>query len=331
MDCALMHHQQPLVSIVTPVYNGEKFIEQCIESGLAQHYPNFEFIILDNASTDDTNVIAAAYARKDRRIRLHRNERTLPVIQNWNRAVELMSPDSAYCRILHADDTMYPDCLEKCIAIAERNPSVGIVGSLRLRGKTIQCEGLPRNRDVFSGPEIARSFMSEQVFALAPTSNMVRSNLVRSRKPFYPTGYLHADLAAYYDLLKDCDFGFVHEVLAFSRMHEDSITTTVAERNQTILREGLLMLQNYGPYFFAPDELAEVERSYLRRYYRSLVRGAVTRRSPDYVKYHLAGLQLANRSPSPIDLLRAAGAEFTLSLLHPSKVVRHFIGKHRAA
>ena len=326
-----MSQQRPFVSIVTPVYNGEKYLEPCIESALAQSHTAFEFVILDNASTDDTNVIAAAYARKDSRIRLHRNERTLPVIENWNRALEFISPESRYCRILHADDTMYPDCLEKCVAVAERNPSVGIVGSLRLRGEIIQCEGLPRNRDVFSGKEIARLFMRDQVFALAPTSNMIRSDLVRAHQPFYPAQYLHADLAAYYELLKDCDFGFVHEVVAFSREHENSITTTVAERNQTILREGLLMLQHYGPDFFPPDELTEVEQAYLRRYYRSLIRGAVTRRSPDYVKYHLDGLQQANRTPTPIDLLRAAGAEFTLSILHPGKLVRHLSNRRPAA
>lgn len=326
-----MPHQQPFVSIVTPVYNGEKFLEQCIESVLAQSHTNFEFVILDNASSDDTNVIAAAYARKDSRIRLHRNERTFPVVENWNRALELISPDSLYCRILHADDTMYPDCLEKCVAVAENNPSVGIVGSLWLRGRSIQCEGLPRTRDVFEGKEIARLFMRDQVFAMAPTSNMIRSDLVRAHKPFYPTQYLHADLAAYYELLKDCDFGFVHEVLAFSREHENSITTTIAERNQTILREGLLMLQHYGPNFFPAGELAEVEHTYLRRYYRSLVRGAVTRRSPDYVKYHLAGLQQANRTPTPIDLIRAASAEFTLSILHPGKLVRHLSNRRPAA
>jgi glycosyltransferase involved in cell wall biosynthesis len=326
-----MPQHQPFVSIVTPVYNGDKFLEQCIESALAQSHTAFEFVILDNASTDDTNVIAAAYARKDERIRLHRNDSTLPLIENWNRALSFISPDSHYTRILHADDTMYPDCLEKCIAVAERNPSAGIVGSLRLRGKIIECEGLPRNREVFSGPEIARGSLRKQVFALAPTSNMIRSDLVRARQPFYPTNYLHADLAAYYDLLKECDFGFVHEVLAFSRVHADSITTTIAERNQTLLREGLLMLQHYGPDFFPPDELVEVEQTYLRRYYRSLIRGAITRRSPDFVRYHLAGLQQANRTPTPMDLLRAASAEITLSVLHPGKLVRHFAGRRPAA
>jgi len=323
---------QPVVSIVTPVYNGESFLGACIESALAQTYADFEYVILDNASTDDTNVIAAAYARKDPRIRLHRNERTLPVIENWNRSLELMSPDSRYCRILHADDTMYADCLEKSVALAERYPSVGVIGSLRLRGKVIQCEGLPRNREFFSGKDIVRQFLREEVYALAPTSNMIRSDLVRARKPFYPTQYLHADLAAYFDILKDCDFGFIHDVIAFSREHENSITTTVAERNQTILKEWLLMLQHYGPNFFEPNELAEIERAFLRRYYRTLIRGAVTHPSrAAYLKYHLDGLQQANRSPSPIDLLRAAGTEFTRSILHPAKLVRHLSGRRPAA
>lgn len=315
--------RQPFVSVVTPVYNGGKFLGECIESALCQTHENFEYIILDNCSTDDTGRIARHYARQDGRIRLFNNDETLWVIDNWNRALEKLSPDSQYCKILHADDTMYPECLEKMVRLASRHPSVGIVGSLRLRGERVECEGLPADREVFSGTEVGRLFLRQEVFAFAPTSGLVRSDLVRARRPFYPPAYLHADLAAYFALLDKHDFGFVNEVLAFSRTHEDSITTTVAQRKQTILKDWLLMLQEYGPRFFSPEELSELEREFLRRYYRVLVRGFVTRRGREFHDYHRAGLKQADRLPSARDLCVAATAELAASAAHPGKLYRH--------
>lgn len=311
------------VSVVTPVYNGGKFLDECIESVRAQSYAHLEHVILDNASSDDTHAIATRHAERDPRIRLYRNEHTLPMIDNWNRALELMSGDSRYCRVLHADDTMHRDYLERTVAVAERHPSIGIVGCFRLRGETIHCEGLPRQRELFEGAEIARLFLRQEIFALAPTSNLLRADLVRQHRPFYPRDYLHADLAIYLELMQEHDFGFVHDVLAFSREHGDSVTVTVAERNQTLLKEWLLLLQRYGPKFFSEAEMAELERDHLRRYYRNLVRGFVTRRGRAFFDYHLAGLKEAGRSPTPLDLLSATGREILAAVTHPGKLRRH--------
>jgi glycosyltransferase involved in cell wall biosynthesis len=314
--------QEVPVSIVTPVYNGARFIAECIESALAQTYRHFEYVILDNASTDDTPGIIARYAQRDSRIRVHRNDSTLWVIDNWNRALQYVSPDSRYCKVLHADDTMTPDCLAKLVDVALRQPSAGIIGALRLRGETVECRGLPP-RETFPGAEVARLFMRREVFALAPSSGFIRADLVRARRPFYPNAYLHADIAAYLDILATHDFGFVHEVLSFSRKHENSITATVAEKKQTMMKEWLPMLRQYGPKFFKPDELARMEDAFLRRYYRVLIRSAVTGRGWDFWNDHLAGLREAKRAPGFTDLCVAAFAELIQSVSRPGKLYRH--------
>lgn len=317
---------QPLVSVVTPVYNGAAFLAECIESVQRQSYTHFEHVILDNASTDETRAIAESYARLDRRIRVVTNEATLPIIENWNRSMRLIADASAYCKILHADDVLYPNCLEQMMRVALEHPSVGLVGSLRQRGDYVECEGLPRDREVFSGTEVARLFMAQKVFALAPSSGMIRADLVRGRYPtFYPQQFLHADLAVYLDLLDRVDFGFVHEILCFSRTHDASVTVTVAERNQTLMREWLTFLQEYGPRYFKPEELAELERLHLRRYYRLLVRGAVSGRGSAYLKYHLAGLRAARHPPTAFGLSRAVAAEVADAITHPRKLYRHLL------
>ncbi|MCK6453102.1 MAG: glycosyltransferase [Alphaproteobacteria bacterium] len=321
--------EQPLVSVVTPVYNGARYLDECIESVLSQDYENLEHVILDNASTDATPGILGEFARRDPRIRVFRNPETLWVIDNWNRALELISPHSRYCRILHADDAIYPDAIAAAVALAEGSPSVGIVGGLRLRGDHVECRGLPSTRSVFSGAEVIRPFLKGEIYALAPTSMLVRSDLVRARQPFYPRQYLHADLAACFEILAQHDYGFVHQVLSFSRKHADSITTTVAQRKQTIRREGLLMLQQYGPRFFPLDELAEIERATLRRYYRLLVRSFVTGRGREFLSYHIDGLRDANRLPSILDLLVALAGELAESAVAPGKVIRHLRARLR--
>lgn len=288
------------VSVVTPVYNGGKFLNECIESVRAQSYTALEHVIVDNASTDDTPAIAARHARSDGRIRVHRNDRTLSMVDNWNRTVELMSPDAAYCWLLPADDMMYPQALERMVELARRHPTVGIVGSLRRRGDIVECDGLPKEREVFSGREIGRLFLEQRVYAIAPTTNLMRADLVRARRPFYPSRYFHEDIAAFIELLRVCDFGFVHDVLAFSRPHEGSITATVARPEGTTVRDYLRMLLEYGPDYFGAAELARIERRHLRAYYRLLLRSYVTPGGGEFRRRHMAVLREVGRAPGPI-------------------------------
>ena len=79
--------RQPLVTVVTPVYNGEKYLAQSIESVLAQTYQNWEYVIVNNCSTDRSRAIAAHYAAKDSRVRIHDNTQFVGVIANYNNDV----------------------------------------------------------------------------------------------------------------------------------------------------------------------------------------------------------------------------------------------------
>jgi glycosyltransferase involved in cell wall biosynthesis len=89
--------EEPLVSVVTPVYNGEAYLAECIESVLGQTYKNFEYIIVNNCSKDRSLDIALAYAKRDSRVRVHNNEKFVGVIENHNIAFSLISPAAKYC------------------------------------------------------------------------------------------------------------------------------------------------------------------------------------------------------------------------------------------
>lgn len=318
--------QPPLVSIIVPVFNGGRFLRECLDSALSQSHAALELVILDNASTDDTAAIARHYACNDGRVRVLRNETTLAPIDNWNRAIALMSDRARYCRVLHADDALYAGSLSRMVALAESDPAIGIVGSLRRRGTGVECGGLPADQQVFDGGHVARLFLRRQVFALAPTSGLLRADLVRARNPFYPNHLLHADLAAWLDVLDQVKFGFVHEILSFSRVHEGSITATVAERRQTLMREWLVLLRDYGPRYFSSLELAELEREHLARCHRLLLRGLFGGSGREFLAFHLDGLRLAGRRPSLRDYAAAAFAELGAVLRQPGKLVSY---RHR--
>src|SRR5579862_8074133 len=93
---------QPLVSIVTPVYNGAEYLSECIESILAQTYQNWDYTIVDNRSTDRSLEIARRYAQNDSRIRVHSNQEFLSVIANHNAALRQISSNSKYCKLVFA-------------------------------------------------------------------------------------------------------------------------------------------------------------------------------------------------------------------------------------
>ena len=117
-----MSSNKPRVSIGMPVYNGEKFVRETLESILAQTFADFELIISDNASTDKTEKICREYAAGDRRIRYYRNAQNRGAAWNYNRVFELSSGE--YFKWIAHDDLNAPDFIAKCVEVLDRDNSV---------------------------------------------------------------------------------------------------------------------------------------------------------------------------------------------------------------
>lgn len=108
----------PLVSIVMPAYCAEKYIEAAIQSVVDQTYTNWELLVLDDGSQDNTIQIVQALAKQDSRIRLYQNERNMGPAKTRNRGLDLSQGD--YTAFLDSDDIWHADKLEKQVALAER-------------------------------------------------------------------------------------------------------------------------------------------------------------------------------------------------------------------
>ncbi len=117
----------PRVSVLTSAYNGERFLPQAIESVLAQTWRDFEYILVDDASTDSTAEIIARYAAQDERIVPLRCETNGGTNRALNRGLEIARGE--FVANLDQDDLALPERLSKQVAFLEQHPQVGVVGS----------------------------------------------------------------------------------------------------------------------------------------------------------------------------------------------------------
>jgi glycosyltransferase involved in cell wall biosynthesis len=117
-----LNSNRPRVSIGLPVFNGEKYLRETLDSILAQTYRDFELIVSDNASTDHTQQICQDYAEKDSRIRYYRNEKNLGAPRNYNLVFELCSGE--YFKWAAHDDVLAPEFLQKCVAALDKDQSI---------------------------------------------------------------------------------------------------------------------------------------------------------------------------------------------------------------
>jgi glycosyltransferase involved in cell wall biosynthesis len=316
----------PLVSVLTPVYNGEAYLSECIESVLAQTYPRWEHVLVDNASSDRTGEILRAYAARDRRLRVVTNERHVAVIPNHNIAARQISPASRWCKYLSADDALLPECLERMVMLGETHPTIGVISAYQVQGHKVGLAGLPYPSPVTAGRTIARASLLGRlnVFGGA-TAHMIRADFVRSRDPFFDDSNLHADVAACYEVLQTSDFGFVHQVLTSARAHRGSLTFSVARRLNTYVLGHLKILTQYGPVFLAPDEYAQVLRQRLDAYYTFLARALLTPAGREIWAFHRDGLRALGFPVSVRRLSRAMLQQLRRVVLSPrelSKVAR---------
>jgi glycosyltransferase involved in cell wall biosynthesis len=279
----------PLVSVVTPVYNGEKCLRECIESVRAQTYPYWNYVIVDNCSTDRTNEIASEYAARDERIRVHRNHTFVRAVANYNNALRQISPDSTYCKIVAADDWLFPECLERMVALVEAHSTVAIVGAFQLAGNGIAFPGLCQ--PVTRGVDVCRMQLLGGPYVFGtPTGVLFRSDVVRRRDPFYNESNLHADDEACVEALEHDDYGFVQQILTFRRLHDDSLTS-LSHRLNTYTPGLLHLLVRHGSKYLTPEELETRIQEVLREYYHALGADLLKGRDKAFWQFHRRKLQ----------------------------------------
>jgi glycosyltransferase involved in cell wall biosynthesis len=297
---------RPLVSVVTPVYNGAEFLRECIDSVLAQTYENWEYLIVDNCSTDGTLEIARSYEAREPRIRVLTPDGFVDQIESANRSLREISPESKYTKVVHADDWLFPECLERMVDLAERNPTVGVVSAYRLEESQVDLTGLPYTTSVLPGREICRSTLLGPLYLFgSPTSILVRSDLVRARDPFYDRTFcvtedyaLSEDQDACCAILRQSDFGFVHQVLTFTRRPAGSPFSGFVHLG-AFLPELTNLVTRHGTVYLTEPEYQRRLAALLARYGFFLFTRLPRFAEPNFRVYHRAA---ARRLARDVDM-----------------------------
>lgn len=278
----------PRVSVVIPVYNGERLIANAVRSVLAQSYTNWDLTIGNNRSTDRTLAISEELASCDPRIRVHTYSKHVSVVDSHNTAFTLISDEAKYCKILGADDWFFPNCLEELVKVAESNPTVGMVTSYFLAGRRVNGLALPYPSHCMSGREFVRLRLLTGLKGTgSPSVSLIRADILRRKRPFYnPLNYA-GDVEAYLDLLREYDLGFVHQVLTFLRADEESKTTAYLDRVDSYYAVDLDEVTKFGPIFLTDQEFKARLDEVTRNYYRMLGHSVVPPRNREFWDFHL--------------------------------------------
>lgn len=136
-----MRNPSPKLSVGVPVFNGEQFLAEALDSVLAQTFQDFEVIISDNASTDGTEQICRSYTERDSRIRYYRSDINRGAAWNHNRVFELARGD--YFKWLSHDDLCAPEFLERCVAVLDSDPGI-VLCFARTQVVDAQCQPLTK-------------------------------------------------------------------------------------------------------------------------------------------------------------------------------------------
>lgn len=212
----------PLVSIVSPVYNGAKYLRNCLQGVLKQTYRNFEYVILDNASTDGTADIIEEFRIKDERIKVFRNSETLKIIDNWNESLKHASPDAKWIKYAFADDYLFPNCVEEMVKAGEKDPNIGFVSAYHLNGRVVANVGLPLEQDVANGKEMLKAHILRRLHVCLDSPNTVLyKKSILDELGGFDNSYFHADTELAFRILYRHQLGFAHQVLTWTGVNSD--------------------------------------------------------------------------------------------------------------
>jgi glycosyltransferase involved in cell wall biosynthesis len=325
---------EPLVTVITPVYNTGEFLEQAIKSVLAQTHRNLEYVICNNHSTDNTAELAARYAKLDSRIRVVSPPSFYSQVLNFNFAVQQLAPESRYVKLILADDWLFPNCLKEMVAVGEKSEKVAIISSYRLIETEGAGFGLPADQTVMPGRVPCRLHLLNGVFVFGtPSTVMYRSDVVRERSPhFYPEDRFYWDTDAVFRILQHRDFGFVHQVLTFTRYQPGSITHRVANFYSRAV-DRILGLQQYGKIYLDDQEYSRAMSRAWRVYYEGLGRQWLTERfrskSAEFWDFHQKRLSAVGLKIEPARLALGAGGALLRAVGSPFVLVRDIVRSRR--
>lgn len=223
---------KPAVSIVLPVYNAEAYLWQALDSLVAQTFPDFECLVIDDGSTDESARVASEFAARDARIVLHRR-RHRGLVETLNEGFSMAG--GKYIARMDADDLCAPNRLEKQVRFLEDNLDVDVLGTA-----VVTFSGLPGKGRISRAPANHAGCYAELLFR--PPINhptvMLRRSIVDSLGDLYCANWEFCeDYELWSRLIESYVFANLAEPLVYYRQHDDQVTIEHGERTKELHNE----------------------------------------------------------------------------------------------
>lgn len=205
---------QTRVTVLMPVYNGERYLRETIESVLAQTYEDFEFLIINDGSTDSTKDIVSSFY--DMRIHYVENDFNLGLVATLNKGIEMV--DTEFLARMDADDLWDETKLEKQIAIMDSHPEIGLCGtSIRKFGTINNTMFFPIDNEGLKVGFLFYCMMSHP--SVVYRTSLLHESGLRYRKDAFPA----EDYKMWVDMLDITQIHNIPEPLVLYRQHEEQI------------------------------------------------------------------------------------------------------------
>jgi glycosyltransferase involved in cell wall biosynthesis len=226
---------RPKLSVCIPVYNGEPFIKEAIDSVLSQSFQDFEIVVVDNQSTDNTRSIVTSFA--DLRVKLFVNDTNIGMVPNWNKAME--HAVGRYIKILPADDFIYPGSLEKQVKImdADTKEEIALVGGRRNiideAGKVLFNRGFSKTEcDVSGFNAIARNVRSGGNILGEGGALLFRKSILEKAGKFDSDSFYVVDIDLWYRMLLHGTFHALPDTVSSFRVSRNSASVQVVQKQR---------------------------------------------------------------------------------------------------
>lgn len=232
-----MIQMNPLVTVLMPVYNAEKYLSEAIDSILAQTYKNIEFMIINDGSTDRSESIILDYQSRNSKIVYVKNETNIKLIATLNKGVKMAN--GKYIVRMDADDISKPFRIEKQVEYMESHPSVGVCGSFF----TVFGEGINKPY-IIKRPLGNINIKASMLFtnAIGHPNVIIRRSVMIDNDIFYDKRFYRIeDWGLWTQLIPCCDFGNLpYSVLEYRRTPTQETALETADPQSRIYRKRLL-------------------------------------------------------------------------------------------
>ena len=231
----------PKVSILIPSYNYAHYLDETIRSALNQTYTDYELIIIDNASTDNTDQVVGKYLQ-DPRVRYYKNATNLGLVGNYNRGLEFCQGE--YIKCLCADDKFHPQLLEKYVAIMDQYPSVSLVTCDK------QAFGHKTHQTITPLTHLQDGRTANLHMLIGNYAWIGEPSSVMFRKRDLKVGNFSSEYIQYVDwemwirLLTVGDCYIIPEILVYVRFHEGSVSKAQKKKRFSVCFEDYKLKKN---------------------------------------------------------------------------------------